>query len=252
MNISASYNYNIYKISLYQNTLNSSFINSLKYLEEQSLSNNNKTQSNDLSSTIMDIYVNFTAGEVIFDYPNDCKYLNVTYLKMFSSKFFLTSYELLTLFQQDEKFYNYIFMNPLNNHKENDKKDVKALDIISTTENNKFLKDLGNESLDTKMIDSYKNEGKDFYVKKLTELLNSFNFLDLLDKNGFKYSQKFQLDFKVDKINNSLKVITFIYEGINLFDLDVKVLNEKKDGSFYTPKNSNCSLLNTNTTMSFN
>jgi len=108
MNISASYKYNSYKVSLFQNPFND--YNDLKFLEDtkKNYNNNNKT--------IVDIYVNFTGGIINLDFHDYCKFVNATTLSKFSSKLFLASYELLTLFQQEDLFYDYILMNPLNNH----------------------------------------------------------------------------------------------------------------------------------------
>ena len=60
MNFSASYKYNSYKLSLFQNPFNS--VNSdLKFLEE-------KTNMNNFNQTIADIYVNFTGGIINLDF----------------------------------------------------------------------------------------------------------------------------------------------------------------------------------------
>ena len=133
MNISSSFDFNSYKVSLFQNPINKKLNKeknkTLNYLDDDSINNSTfpfiENLTNNSGAPIMDIYVNFTKGKVYLDWESDCKYLNETGLMKFTSKFFLSSYELITLFEEDDLFYNYIFMNPFNNYEKQTTKFLK-------------------------------------------------------------------------------------------------------------------------------
>lgn len=234
MNISASYKYNSYKLSLFQNPLNSANTD-LKFLQ-------NNMNENSYNKTIVDIYVNFTGGIINLDFHDYCKYINATALSKFSSKFFLTSYELLTLFEQEELYYNYIFMNPLNNH-------ILNSTIKSIRDNRNIFLNMNadkGKSLNKKFNELSKNNS---VLNQLIEILKQLGIFDLSSKNKFSYDEDYQLLFKVDKKDENLKIISFIYKGFDLVDLNVKVLLEKKNQAFFLPQSENCTILTPNETI---
>lgn len=231
MNISASYKYNSYKLSLFQNPFNV-VKNDLKFLED-------KTNNNIFNETIVDIYVNFTGGIVNLDFHDSCKYINATALSKFSSKFFLESYELLTLFEQEDVFYDYILMNPLNNH-------ILDSTIKNLQENKNMFLSLNTENSRQKRFGELKESNS--VLAQLIEILKQLGVFDLTDKSLLKYNKDYQVYFKVDKKEESLKLISFIYKGINLVNLDVKVLLEQKEEGFFKPQSTNCTILTPNTT----
>ena len=234
MNISSSTKYNSYKISIFQNPLDS--LNSdLKFLED-------KMNNDFFNQTIVDIYVNFTGGIINLDFHDYCKFINASALTKFSSKFFLASYELLTLFEQDDSFYDYILMNPLNNH-------ISNSTIRNLQENDKkFLNvNLNTEKSHEKKLSQLKENNSVF--SQLIEILKQLGIFDLTDKTGVKYNEDYQVLFKVDKKEETLKLVSFIYKRLNLVNLDVRVLLEEKDKEFFTTQITNCTILTPNATI---
>jgi len=233
MNFSSSFKYNSYRISLYENPFNNTKTN-LKFLN--GIDFQVKSQN-----SIVDIFINFTSGIINLEYPEDCKYLNVTQLTKFSSKFFLVSYDFLTLFKQEETFFNYILMNPFNNI--NEKKLITSINN-SKNSTSQFLQ---MQSQEKSLIQKF-NELKEnnTILSQFIELLKNLGIFDFNDKFNSKFKEDIQLHFNVDKKEGLLKKVSFIYKGLNLVNLDVNVIIEEKNREYFIPQNKNCTILQFN------
>lgn len=260
MNISSTYAYNSYKISLFQNPFPSinnqvknnfflqTAVNNIKstglaYLESfKNISTNTNTNDNifynyfqssnsTANTTIMDIYVNFTQGMVYLDYPESCRFINVTALQKFSSKFFLESYEFITLFEADDLYFNYILMNPLRS---------KITKQIAEKTQSKFLQNNDNDK--TGIISSVGNfSPATSLVKQLVGLLSKLGIFPFSSTS--KYDEDYQIYFKIDRKEQKMKLISVIYKGLNLLNLDVNYLARNFTADFFEPENTNCTEL---------
>lgn len=59
------------------------------------------------------LLVDFNQGKIYFDTEEKCVYQYYDMIEQLSPKFFLYSYDLLSYFSEDEKYYHYIVINPL-------------------------------------------------------------------------------------------------------------------------------------------
>jgi hypothetical protein len=153
-----------------------------------------------LTSTVADVYLNFTNGTIQMDFDDSCYYKNASQIRAMTTKFILNSYDLLTFFYETSDYYEYIYTNPLQ----------KALD--NTANRSKFS------------LRSLKKNEELRNLIELPETINNHadtinNFLlknNVLDKDSM-------IMFKVNKKTTILETINLKYKQVNLTSLDVKV-----------------------------
>jgi hypothetical protein len=153
-----------------------------------------------LTSTVADVYLNFTNGTIKIDFDDSCYYKNASAIRAMTTKFILNSYDLLTFFYETPDYYEYIYTNPLQ----------KALDSTLS----KFK--LRNLNLE-----------QDGGLRNLIPLSDSTsNPIDTLNKFLYKnsiFDKDSMIMFKVNKEKTILETISLKYKNIDLTNLDVKV-----------------------------
>jgi len=176
------------------------------------------------SSDIVDIYINFTNTFISLDFQDSCTFKNISILNKFKLKFFLASYDILTLFKNGEIYYEYIFTNPLGKEKK-----IKGKKFPADSNNFTNLRSLQFKFLEDK---NNKNFNESFY---------KLDFLKLLDINGIM-DQESMLMFNVNKTTLNLENIDIKLYGINsVYNTKTSIVDKFDDGSF-TIKH-NCTLL---------
>ena len=187
-----------------------------------------KNITGDNSSDIVDIYVNFNNSTISFDFVDTCRYKNISLLAKFQLKFFLASYDILTLFENGDKYYEYILTNPL-------EKKVKKLEKSEKSEKkekfnlkgrNLQLKFLNDENLNNAQVSGGENK---------FDLVKIFNIKGLMENES-------KIIFNVNKTTQILENVNLKIYGIDsVFMTKTTVVGNFTDEEF-TLKH-NCTLL---------
>jgi hypothetical protein len=176
------------------------------------------------SSDIVDIYVNFTNTFVSFDFEDSCRFKNISVLNKFQLKFFLASYDILTLFKNGEIFYEYVFTNPLGKPNRNNGKKI--------THEGSNLRSLRNLQLNF-LDDENKN--------KIDETLGKLDLTKIFDIKGLM-EQDSMLIFNVNKTTQILENINMKIYGIDsVYNAKTTLVDKFYDESFRIKHN--CTLI---------
>ena len=156
---------------------------------------------NNITSTVADIYLNFTNGTIKIDFDDVCYFRNISAINKLNTKFILFSYDLFTYFHDTLDYYEYIFTNPLSQGVDTRMKSDFTLKNFESVE--------GESSAIN--INERRNKQKDV----LNEVLNRYN---IFEKDSM-------ILFKVNKTTSSLESLSLKLKNVDLNNLDVKVYN---------------------------
>jgi hypothetical protein len=176
------------------------------------------------SSDIVDIYVNFTNSFVSFDFEDSCRFKNISVLNKFKLKFFLASYDILTLFKNGEIYYEYVFTNPLGKQNKNNGKKY--------TGQGSNLRSLRNLQLNF-LEDENKNKIDESFTK--LDLTKIFDIKGLMEQDSM-------LIFNVNKTTQILENINMKIYGIDSVYNAITTLVDQFDDESFRIKH-NCTLI---------
>jgi len=151
------------------------------------------------TSTVVDIYLNFTNGTINFDFSDNCSYKNLTVLKSLSVKFFLVSYDIFTFFNDIDDYYEYYVTNPL--EIKNSSSKIRYQNNLSSkyVEEFKFLSDEKSNDIEFKHKGIINAESYlKFKVSKKTKNLEKI----AIKINGYEFPEFITTTIKVEKFDD--------------------------------------------------
>ena len=95
---------------LTQKTMSELFVSS--YLDKIKLTLILEKNTNELDR-FLNLFIDMKKGIIALDTEEKCLYRNYTALSKFTVKFFLNSYDILSIFQPNGDYYDYVITNPL-------------------------------------------------------------------------------------------------------------------------------------------
>ena len=165
---------------------------------------------NNITSTVADVYLNFTNGTIKIDFDDVCYYRNISAINKLTTKFLLFSYDLLTYFHDTIDFYEYVFTNPLS----------QAVD--TRIKSDYLLKNSESIVGESNGVNSQERSRTQRDI--LHAVLNQYN---IFEKDSM-------ILFKVNKTTSSLESISLKFKNVDLTNLDVKVYNiDQFDGNIF-------------------
>lgn len=200
------------------------FISSKLNMIKFSLINDDLVRSvipNNITSTVADIYLNFTNGTIKIDFEDSCYFKNVTAISKLTTKFILFSYDLLTYFKDTQDYYEYILTNPLQQPVDHNAK----MNFYLNSNN------------------SDKENNRDDKITPINQI-ESLN--DMIIGSNNIFDKESMIVFKVNKLNKSLEKISLKYKHVDLTDLDVKVFKVDSFDEDVFKINHECKLLEVN------
>lgn len=164
------------------------------------------------TTSVADVYVNFTNGTINMDFSDSCVYKNFSLLQKFNIKFFLASYDLLTFFNVGDEFYEYFLTNPLSSKQNKESKEKYQL----RADNLRFLNQEGDESKNIDVKNYINNVDKKKAINYFTQLFETKGLID----------QESSMIFRVNKTTFNLEQISIKYNNVqlpNFFTISAKV-----------------------------